>query len=147
MSSISTGTTKLQNLIPVFFEELERRSPYSVRILRVLYPVEEILGLSSGDREWHSQLTVNFYETLVRELNYTAPPGQYFGVRPGDGVDFGYWYHSEGHCMIAHLKEGVAKELGGLNIEGDPKVILRYMRDLLAAELVEIKEVLNDYDE
>ena len=86
-SSVSHGTLREQDLIPVFEEVLD--------VARVEYDrpasVDKLLlGQPLNEEEMEE---VSFYvnETLFDLLDGIAPEGTYFGADPGDGSDFGYW--------------------------------------------------------
>lgn len=72
LGSISTGTLRAANLVPVFESAIFAINP-------------------------HAQLKASFDNIcerltyLKQELQELCPPFVYFGAHPGDGADFGFW--------------------------------------------------------
>jgi|ETNvirnome_2_300_1030623.scaffolds.fasta_scaffold01868_13 hypothetical protein len=86
VGSISTGTLRTQDLVPVFLQELGRREHPQAAVL-----AESALGGEDDDPWWVGDDCAALMEELVDALNETAPDGHFFGAHEGDGADFGFW--------------------------------------------------------
>ena len=100
IGSISHGTMREEDLIPVFLDTLEELDPEravgfkEVADLDIIesneYGVcyndeDDIGGLSS------QELALHILDDLFTALDEYAPPYCYFGAHPGDGADYGFW--------------------------------------------------------
>lgn len=86
-ASVSHGTMRRQDLIPVFLTVL-RDTPEYVQVMNV------VPAHAQDDEEaewWDSDDAILFLESLFETLDMYAPQGYYFGAHPGDGSDYGYW--------------------------------------------------------
>ncbi len=87
--TISHGTLRFQDLIPVFCRTVELLGHTPVAIA----PLE---ALANPDADWwYSDDAVEVHVALFDQLNGLAPDGYYFGSHPGDGSDFGFWIEEE----------------------------------------------------
>ena len=85
--SVSRGTMRRQDLIPVFLTVL-RDTPEYVQVMNVV-PAHALED--EGAVWWSSDDAIMFFESLFETLDMYAPQGYYFGAHPGDGSDYGYW--------------------------------------------------------
>ena len=86
--SISEGTTREEDLIPAFCEELRylrHRSTELNRIIRESNTRKYWNDDNQDNRSW------DLNECLFDMLNEHAPACAYFGSHPGDGSDYGFW--------------------------------------------------------
>jgi len=85
IGSVSTGTLRIEDLLPVFADEL--RTLDSAAAL-----VREYDALPDNWAEAADLETPHFMlDELQDALNEHAPPHVYFGAIEGDGADFGFW--------------------------------------------------------
>lgn len=84
--SISTGTLRAQDLLPIFLKVIRETGEY-VQISMALpsYPFE-----NENDTWWDNEGRYILQEVMDVLESY-APEGYYFGTRNGDDTDFGYW--------------------------------------------------------
>jgi hypothetical protein len=93
IGSISTGTLRPQDLIPVFLGVLEECDKEAADQIQDKIPTE---ALEDEDHEWwEGEDPAWALEECEEALNDHAPPGCYFGANEGDGADFGFWKESE----------------------------------------------------
>lgn len=90
------GTLRAGDLIPAFFEELERRDPDARDALlddweRMFDPNEDGYALRAYTDDARGEDFGYMLEDLFDALGEIAPEGFYFGAHPGDGSDFGFW--------------------------------------------------------
>lgn len=92
MGSISHGTMRTEDLIPIFLSELyDLAKRYSVADhLRLCREIQHRIDTEPGyfDSEGASY---DLNESLFNALNEHAAPYFYFGAHPGDGSDYGFW--------------------------------------------------------
>ena len=79
------GTHRLQDLIPVFMDELKDRDEKRWADLVRLFLTTAV---TEG---WNAEDAHELLYALLDSLDETAPDGTYFGTHPGDGSDFGFW--------------------------------------------------------
>jgi hypothetical protein len=120
--SISHGTMRSGDLIPVFADEL--------RALRGSLPRD----LYNEIRQWerteydesapaqdiHEEYGEQIVEALFDALNEYAPPYGYFGSHPGDGADYGFW-----------LCEDFQTDFDGLQVSDTSEVPRDYVGEVL----------------
>lgn len=85
--SVSHGTMRTQDLIPVFMSVL-RDTPEYVQVMNAV-PCH-----AQDDKEaewWDSEDAHWLLVSLTETLESYAPEGYYFGSHPGDGSDYGFW--------------------------------------------------------
>lgn len=87
IGSISTGTLRPADLIPVFADELRRLRG---SLPRQLY--DDMRKLREGADDEAPEVLDSLHEALA---DY-APAWCTFGAHPGDGADFGFWPDIEG---------------------------------------------------
>lgn len=92
------GTTRLQDLIPEFMDELNRRAPvrYEQMTCGCFPPIPSYVMDEGDDSEWwDGEEAYYLLEGLLDALDEEAPEGCYFGAHPGDGSDYGFWREEE----------------------------------------------------
>lgn len=102
-TSVSNGTNRTQDLIPVFLHELDKRSPdmmaNTTRLYRHLFDGngEFIPGkwLYDDKAWWRSSDANSLMHCLFDSLGSICPPGIRFGAHEGNGSDFGFWANEE----------------------------------------------------
>src|SRR5215813_13965728 len=87
--SVSSGTMRAEDLIPIFVFEL-RRLDHEDGELR---DIEERM-LQPGYYE-SEDADYDLNEYLFDALNEHAPDHHYFGAHPSDGSDYGFWLCEE----------------------------------------------------
>ena len=80
LGSISTGTLKIEDLLPLLAAALESINPKVYALAKT-----DIDAHQEGDRGYTAM------EQVQDLLNESCPPFVYFGPHPGDGADFGFW--------------------------------------------------------
>ena len=98
LGSISTGTLRTQDLLPVFLETfiaLGGNVPSDLEcgsyIEYLNWPNPETTACDEDDKFWDSEDAMWDMEALTNGLNNLCPPFVYFGTLEGDGSDFGFW--------------------------------------------------------
>lgn len=81
IGSVSHGTMRPEDLIPVFVQYVEEFAPDQTP--------ENAFFTDTEDDIW-------LLEELFDILDSVSPPGCYFGSHPGDGSDYGWWPIDEG---------------------------------------------------
>lgn len=107
IGSISSGTTRPEDLIPTFLSELEsllKRGPSLSREQR--NECLTILGqrVTDGETYWDSEQPGMDLEILFNVLDYFSGPYIYFGAHPGDGSDYGWWTSDSLRCDFDGIK-------------------------------------------
>ena len=91
LGSISTGTMRYHDLIPVFAGELERLDNEG----KYVGLIDRCNALTDEDYESNDIDTIeeigDLSENLFDALDSFAPPYAYFGSHEGDGSDYGFW--------------------------------------------------------
>ena len=105
--TISHGTLRPQDLIPVFIDVLDELIEEATFADGADHPqrVAEVAGMQNnlGNIERESVNDPTYFEEacdwdlawLFDRLDEFAPDGHYFGAHPGDGSDFGFWPHED----------------------------------------------------
>jgi hypothetical protein len=120
MGSVSSGTMRLEDLIPTFVAELEYRlqhGPSVPRRTRTAHNqlVRDITARMDAEGYYESEHADWDLESLFDALGEYAAPYFYFGSHPGDGADYGYWL-SEGWDQDAVTPDEIAE---GCEQQGD----------------------------
>lgn len=88
--SISSGTMRASDLIPTFAAELgsllciQPRSFPRRELRQLIREADQIKDYDTGRAD-------DVLGALFDALGEFAPPYAYFGARPGDGADYGFW--------------------------------------------------------
>jgi hypothetical protein len=98
LGSISHGTLRTQDLLPVFLETfmaLGGNVPADLEcgsyIEYLNWPNPETTACDEDDKFWASEDAMWDMEALTDGLNNLCPSFVYFGTLEGDGSDFGFW--------------------------------------------------------
>ena len=102
IGSISSGTMRPEDLIPLFTSELEYRLKHGPTVSRATRKahtalVREINARILDEREFEDidlgieGMADYDLESLFDALDAYAAPKFYFGAHPGNGSDYGYW--------------------------------------------------------
>ena len=98
LGSISHGTLRTQDLLPVFLETfmaLGGNVPADLEcgayIEYLNWPNSATTACDEDDKFWDSEDAMWDMEALTDGLNNLCPPFVYFGTLEGDGSDFGFW--------------------------------------------------------
>ena len=111
IGSISSGTLRTEDLIPVFIEELYYHATKNNH-KRHLEIVNEIRGKMDNDDYYESEdAEYDLNETLFNALNEYSLPYMYFGSHAGDGSDFGYWIDQDIEMIFDGLKVSDTSEI------------------------------------
>lgn len=90
IGTVSHGTMRPHDLIPVFLDTLVRVAPAHAHQLPAGL-VHAALDASSYSTWWDSEEASDLLHRLFDMLDEHAPEGHYFGAHPGDGADYGFW--------------------------------------------------------
>jgi hypothetical protein len=113
--TISAGTLRDEDLIPVFMDEAEtvkeaismgnwpgyerRKRGWERLATQTVYVMDESLAdikRAYKNLEIDPEISSSdIVDELMDMLNDVAPKGYYFGSHPGDGADFGWWANDE----------------------------------------------------
>jgi hypothetical protein len=89
LGSISHGTLRLKDLIPVFIDTIHRLTTPDMPTVSI-----DWIGADArlfDDDFFTSDDADQTMVELVEVLNELCPPFVYFGTLEGDGADFGFW--------------------------------------------------------
>lgn len=103
--SVSTGTLKATDLVPVFTDlamiaDPESVTNYYANRVSLAFWSKHHAGPEGTDkllaRQWATspkgqEMLDEAVEWLIDKINYFCPVNVYFGAHPGDGADFGFW--------------------------------------------------------
>ena len=103
LGSISHGTLRTQDLLPVFLETLTALGgdvpsdlECGAHIEYLNWPGPGTTACDEDDKFWSSEEAMWDMEALTDGLNNLCPPFVYFGTLEGDGSDFGFWPNYDG---------------------------------------------------
>jgi hypothetical protein len=105
IGSISTGTLRLEVLLPVFTDRLTQiGGNLGLRSL-VYHYLEDLDGgdIPPDDAEY----TEDMLQALTLALDVMCPRFVWFGAHPDDGADFGFWPDRDGLTEALHDPEYV----------------------------------------
>lgn len=108
--SISSGTMRPEDLIPVFVNEL--------RALRGALPLDICKRVRRAHR--FAAVDDSLVQDLADALNEFAPAYGYFGAHEGDGADYGFW-----------LSRDAMDEFDGLRVADLSEVPKDYVGEVL----------------
>lgn len=95
LGTVISGTLRPGDLIPAFADELRVLSEASINNNPELWEEIACLLEAADSADSASEDAVELVWELADALNEFAPEGAYFGARPGDGSDFGFWMLEE----------------------------------------------------
>ena len=84
--SVSFGTLRLEDLIPLFYDFLTRHAPEAVPV-DLAYSGKEV----DVDPYFDTEEAAQDLDALFDAMDAVAPDGCYFGALEGDGTAFGFW--------------------------------------------------------
>lgn len=84
--SVSFGTLRLEDLIPLFYDFLTHHVPDAVPA-DLAYSGKEV----DGDPYFDTEEAAFDLDTLFDAMDAVAPDGCYFGALEGDGAALGFW--------------------------------------------------------
>ncbi len=121
LGSISYGTMRKEDLIPVFIDTLEELD-HDKALTSIIKEGKKIIEQAEDDEDvWDSEDTSIFLnEDLFFALGSFAPPWAYFGSYPGDSSDYGFW-----------VMEDIETEFDGLTVEDTSEVPEDYNGEVL----------------
>lgn len=86
LGSISEGTLRNEDLIPIFLGTLETLN------LKMANEIDDKFGYTeSEDFDYDSEEASDFLSELTEALDDVCPPFVHFGSHEGDGACFGFW--------------------------------------------------------
>ena len=94
LGSVSHGTLRSEDLVPVLADELRRIRGALPRSL-----ANEVRAFNAGKYDTDHGCDVELVNELIDALNEYAPDYCYFGAHPSDGADFGFWLHEDWQQM------------------------------------------------
>ena len=125
LGSISHGTLRTQDLLPVFLETfmaLGGNVPADLEcgsyIEYLNWPNPETTACDEDDKFWDSEDAMWDMEALTDGLNNLCPPFVYFGTLEGDGSDFGFWPDRDAIEEIMPLDRNVGEGDDEITIDG-----------------------------
>lgn len=89
--SVSFGTLRLEDLIPLFYDFLTRHAPEAIPA-DLAYSGKE----ADGDFYYDTDEAAQDMDALFDAMDSIAPKGCYFGALEGDGTAFGFWEVTNG---------------------------------------------------
>jgi hypothetical protein len=110
LGSISSGTMRPDDLIPVFADELSR--------LNTAGEYAALIAEAEAIEDYGAETAEFVLEDLFDVLDGFAPDYCYFGAHPGDGADYGFWLHENWQRM--------AREDGVLEVSDTSEVPTDY---------------------
>jgi len=105
--SVSHGTLRDEDLIPIFMYLLEEHDPeeaarITARYLETGWPhYRSKLAWGDPFDNKQKEMAPHLFGDLYEALSDLASPGYYFGAHPGDGADFGFWLISPEDCELS----------------------------------------------
>ena len=123
LGSISTGTLRTEDLLPVFVDTL-LGIDNSNRGQTHGYPFTYQNAWDSdydADSYWNSAYPNEDLEIVSNLLNELCPPFVYFGTHEGDGADFGFWPDIDGIQETVNIAECDASQ--GISCPDDGVII------------------------
>ena len=125
LGSISHGTLRTQDLLPVFLETfmaLGGNVPADLEcgsyIEYLNWPNPATTACDEDDKFWDSEDAMWDMEALMDGLNNLCPPFVYFGTLEGDGSDFGFWPDRDAIEEIMPLDRNVGEGDDEITIDG-----------------------------
>ena len=113
--SVSHGTMRPIDLIPLFMGILQKEAPQKAQEILDNYPLLDIALTEYEDGNnspyFESEEATEVLNNEIWDaMNSIAPKGHYFGSHPGDGSDYGYWEDDE-NLYENKLKKIVAESV------------------------------------
>jgi hypothetical protein len=106
IGSVSHGTMRNEDLIPVFADTLESLlKNKSDEGSGVWGSCRDLIAAAREIEDFGSENADEVLNDLFGALDCFAPPFFYFGSNLGDGSDFGFWFSSEAFEDAVHAGE------------------------------------------
>jgi hypothetical protein len=136
LGSISTGTLRTEDLLPVFtytmgeltHDPISNTSRYPTEAMANLW--DEAIHLIGTDQWWtidpDDSGVDSLLEDLTDALQELCPPFVYFGTLEGDGADFGFWADLEAideSCGLKHHRRTHNPDTGEIVLEDDSVIV------------------------
>jgi len=109
IGTISRGTMRNEDLIPVFLEELKRIDDGTHA--KLIKDIEQNQNSTTYDDYYESEDAQWDLDELFDALNEHAPPYCYFGAHQGDGSDYGFWPSIE--SIEQEIQDGTIVNIDG----------------------------------
>ena len=110
LGSVSSGTMRTQDLIPVFLDVLEGYAPETAQDIRHAEDNRSVFDwLDNADETDEPEAASYLLDELFDHLEEITAPYTHFGAHEGDGADFGYWVSFDSLEYDAQHQEGVIK--------------------------------------
>jgi len=118
IGSISHGTMRPEDIIPIFADELARLD--KAKVYSEL--IKEAMNIDWDYIDWNNYNdNIPFIvDSLSEALNSFTPPYCYFGAHPGDGSDYGFW-----------PLEDIQEDFDGLKVSDISEVPKKYNGEVL----------------
>ncbi len=110
IGSVSHGTMRTEDLIPIFVERLNDLN--KERYARLDNMLSEIEQRMEREDYYASEDAGYDLEALFEALNEYAPPFCFFGAHTGDGSDYGFWLSDDAIRDAIHDGEIVKVDAG-----------------------------------
>lgn len=110
MGSVSSGTMRLEDLIPCFMPLLREYARENTRTDHLQF-LEEIGERMEDEGYYETEESDHDLDELFNALQEYALPYFYFGSHPGDGADYGYWLSEDFECDFDGKKISDLSEL------------------------------------
>ena len=122
LGSISTGTLRTEDLLPVFTATMRQFLTDNGHKSIYVERAETIIRNDFYDMELADELV----GTLMDGIQGYCPPFVYFGTLPGDGADFGFWPDLEAideSCGLKHHRRTHNPDTGEIVLEDDSVIV------------------------
>lgn len=116
LGSISSGTMRLDDLIPAFVSELEYLADDGA--------FAELIREANVLEDYESDDAGYILEELFDALNSYAPSYAYFGAHPGDCADYGFWLCEDFQALMRDDGVLPVSDLAEIPAEYDGPVLL-----------------------
>lgn len=113
VGSVSCGTMRPQDLIPVFASELRYLGHRSKELTKIENRLKRVICGKYGDNDayWEDEVASWDLDSLFDMFDSHSLPYFYFGSRPGDGADYGFWLSEEFEYRFDGLKVNDLSEI------------------------------------
>ena len=119
--SVSSGTMRDEDLLPVFADELDYqlsrqskrfpRKAHRALIREARRTLRHMTEGTTAQAEKAEEVASEVVAELMDALTEFAPPYTYFGACDGDGADYGFWLLVDWKCSFDGLQVGDTSEV------------------------------------